>query len=106
MEDRSWAEGMTQEQFNVEYPRRVLGADMIPDVTQYIDNVFGQGVYGDTNVNPEDIRPERDGLHGDEPEKQNMNAPGLFTCNYCGRDNLKSKFGLMAHMRHCKSKKG
>jgi len=105
-EDRSWAVGMTQEQFNVEYPRRVLGADVIPDIGGYIENYYGKKTYGDTNVNPEHIRPEDDGLHGPRAAKQNMNAPGLFSCEFCGRTEIKSKFGLMAHQRHCKAKKG
>lgn len=96
---------MTQAEFDTAYPQRVKGADVVPDVSTYVNNVFGQKTYGDTAVNPEDIRPERDGLHGEPEAKPNMNAPGKFVCEYCGKDDIKARVGLMSHMRACKKKR-
>jgi hypothetical protein len=104
MEDRTWAEGMPQDVFDIQYQRRFPLADVIPDVNMYVENIHGQKVYGDHVVNPEDCHPEMDGQVVDPDLKPvKMNEPKECACEHCGKV-CKSHFGLMAHKRHCKGK--
>lgn len=85
--DRSWALGMPQEQFNVEFERKFPNADVIPDVELWLSS--GEPVYhGISPVNDKDFITEVVGekaVNDDEPQKleARIKQPGKFKCRGC-----------------------
>lgn len=88
MLDREWARDMSQEQFNVEYERKFPSADVIPDVTLWVNS--GEPVYhGISPVTDADFVTEVVGQKvapDGEPQKleARIKQPGMFVCRGCG----------------------
>jgi len=85
--DRSWAVGMSQAQFNVEFERKFPSADVIPDVEFW--STSGEPVYhGISPVNDKDFITEvvgKKAVSEGEPEKleAKIKQPGKFKCRGC-----------------------
>ena len=101
MQDRSWSVGLTQEQFEQEFMRRNIGADVIPMVEEW--SIGSDPEY--RGIEPPDLEPaQKPVLQGEELIDQRTSKKHLgYPCRGCGRvfDYPVARAG---HERRCKVK--
>jgi len=115
MEDRSWAQGMTQEQFNNEFQRRHPTWDMIPDIKNYLKNEqplkmgmdpFNPEMLEKDLCAQEEIEAKKSAKVYKMPEqpedrsKRFQEQNTIHNCKYCNRE-VKSRIGLLRHESLC-----
>lgn len=93
MEDRSWAEGLDEEEFVRLFMQRYPRADAIPLVGDYIANIpkEGQGIdpFNEELMEVDNVRPEKMPQGLDE-----------LTCCGCDR-KFTARIGRISHERAC-----
>jgi hypothetical protein len=100
MQDRSWAVGLTQEQFEIEFIKRGLGSDVIPTASEWA--IGSEPVYH--GIDPPNLEavPEKTVLEGEELLEKKTSKKHLgYPCRGCGRvfDYPVARAG---HERRCK----
>ena len=116
VEDRSWAAGLTQKEFEEQWMMKHPFADVIPDVSFYLVNQPKYaGIHG---VNPEDFVEEGgkvdnktgkvdnktgnvDNKTGEKVDMDKLEKAG-FICRGCKKE-FKVKIAHFNHEKHCKA---
>lgn len=107
-EDRQWAAGLSQKEFDKELLNRNAKCDVFPLVANYI-NVGKSVNRGMDPINPEEMvleiaepnkkqREEAEKLKGKEVV---MPQQKMFNCKFCDRE-IKSKVAITNHEKACK----
>ncbi len=94
-EERKWAEGMNETDFQAEYGKRFPHAGSCPTVMKYL------------SWTPPDYRTIDSRIEHEIEETPKVEKVDEYVCRGCGRtwdaDPLKRKrLGYFSHMRHCK----
>jgi len=108
MEDKSWAEGLTEKEFTGEFVRRHPFADTVPNMNEWLerDSVGERAI---DPFNPELLEPEEVSVHKAIMKKTNQTydkygviaqKDGTFKCVGCGRES-KARIGIVSHAKKC-----
>ncbi len=89
MEDRAWAEGLSEEQFKNEYLNRFpWGSDVIPTVANYLKPYLTENRSID-KFNPDEMVEEEGKI--EKKEKSKVDKPTVVFCRGCKTDIKNSK---------------
>ncbi len=112
MENRSWAEGMDQATFNIEWVRRFKTSNLIPDVRTWVKPLSSSNKelpvskpFSSSDLIrdfPADLIPNKEENEVNKEEKQG-HLTAIYNCQYC-KEPKKSKIGVISHERACKKR--
>lgn len=109
MEDKAWAEGLSEKEFTGEFVRRHPFADTVPDQNEWL----GRGKAESRAIepfNPELMEVEEVSIHKAIMAKDKKpydkygvitQKDGTFACVGCGRES-KARIGIISHAKKCK----
>lgn len=104
MEDRSWAEGLNQYEFEIQFLRRNPNADVMPLVETYLRPLEIKKVERMTPVHDESYEADDDmaRLMKKKALKRNEEVPStqILECRGCGRV-FTANIGRVSHERRC-----